>query len=90
MCLGIPGEVTALCERDGLPYGSVRFGGVTREVCLACQPDVQPGDFVLVHVGLAIAKVDRAQAEAAWRVLEQIGQTAEVLPVDPSGREPGS
>jgi len=79
MCLGIPGEVTALGERDGLPYASVRFGGVTRDVCLACQPDVVPGDFVLVHVGLAIAKIGRAQAETAWRVLEQLGQTAEVV-----------
>jgi len=70
--------VTALAERDGLPYGSVRFGGVTREVCLACQPDVVVGDFVLVHVGLAIAKIDRARAAAAWQVLEAIGATAEV------------
>jgi hydrogenase expression/formation protein HypC len=80
MCLGIPGEVTALSERDGLPFGSVRFGGVTREVCLVCQPDVIPGDFVLVHVGLAIARIDRAQAERAWRVLQDIGQAAEVQP----------
>jgi len=100
MCLGIPGEVTSLSERDGLPYASVRFGGVTRDVCLACQPDVVPGDFVLVHVGLAIAKIDRAQAETAWQVLEQIGATAEVAAApdggsdDASGgagtREPGS
>jgi hydrogenase expression/formation protein HypC len=78
MCLGIPGEVTALMERDGLPFADVRFGGVTREVCLACQPDVVPGDFVLVHVGLAISKIDRASAERAWQVLREIGQTSEV------------
>ncbi len=88
MCLGIPGEVTALGERDGLPYASVRFGGVTRDVCLACQPDVVPGDFVLVHVGLAIAKIDRAQAETAWRVLEQLGATAEVT--DPEEQQDGT
>jgi hydrogenase expression/formation protein HypC len=90
MCLGIPGEVTALSERDGLPYASVRFGGVTRDVCLACQPDVVPGDFVLVHVGLAIAKIDRAQAETAWQVLEQIGQTAEVAVAPDDGGGDGS
>ncbi|HEY5452011.1 MAG TPA: HypC/HybG/HupF family hydrogenase formation chaperone [Polyangia bacterium] len=88
MCLGIPGEVTALSERDGLPYASVRFGGVTRDVCLACQPDVAPGDFVLVHVGLAIAKIDREQAASAWRVLEQIGATAEVALPPESSEEP--
>ena len=65
---------------NGLPFGSVRFGGVTREVCLACQPDVAVGDFVLVHVGLAIAKIDRARAAHAWEVLQEIGQTAEVDP----------
>ena len=80
MCLGIPGEVTAVAERDGLRFGSVRFGGVVREVCLACQPDVEPGDFVLVHVGLAIARIDRARAEEAWRILQELGQTAEVEP----------
>jgi hydrogenase expression/formation protein HypC len=78
VCLGIPGEVVAVSERDGLPFGEVRFGDVRREVCLICHPDVMPGDFVLVHVGLAIAKIDRAEAERAWRVLEQLGQTAEV------------
>jgi hydrogenase expression/formation protein HypC len=77
VCLGIPGEVTAVGERDGLPFGSVRFGGVTREVCLACQPDVAVGDFVLVHVGLAIARIDRAEADRAWKVLREIGQTEE-------------
>jgi hydrogenase expression/formation protein HypC len=80
MCLGIPGEVTAVSERDGLPFASVRFGGVVREVCLACQPDVGPGDFVLVHVGLAIARIDRARAEQAWRILQELGQTEEVEP----------
>lgn len=80
MCLGIPGEVMALTERDGLPFATVRFGGVLRDVCLACQPDVVLGDFVLVHVGLAIAKINREQAERAWQVLQEIGQTAEVAP----------
>jgi hydrogenase expression/formation protein HypC len=70
----------AVTERDGLRFGDVRFGGVTREVCLACQPDVVPGDFVLVHVGLAIAKIDRDAAARAWEVLERIGATEEVAP----------
>ena len=78
MCLGIPGEVVSVADRDGLPFGEVRFGDVTREVCLTCHPDVVPGDFVLVHVGLAIAKIDRAEAARAWQVLQQLGQTAEV------------
>jgi hydrogenase maturation factor len=43
---------------------------------------VAPGEFVLVHVGLAIARIDRAEARRAWRVLEELGQTAEVAPGD--------
>jgi hydrogenase expression/formation protein HypC len=80
MCLGIPGEVEAIGLEDGLPFATVRFGGVTRSVCLSCQPDVVPGDFVLVHVGVAISKIDRAEAARTWELLEQIGATAELLP----------
>jgi hydrogenase expression/formation protein HypC len=78
MCLAIPGEITEVTERDGLPFAKVRFGGVTREVCLACQPDAGPGDFVLVHVGLAIARIDRDEAARAWQVLQELGQLDEV------------
>ena len=78
MCLGIPGEVVAVREEHGMPFAQVRFGGITRDVCLACQPDAQPGDFVLVHVGFAIARIDRAEAERAWEVLEVLGQTDEL------------
>ena len=80
MCLGIPGEVIEIHEQSGLKLAQVRFGGVTREVCLECQPDAVVGDFVLVHVGFAIARIDRDEAARAWDVLEQIGQTDEVKP----------
>jgi hydrogenase expression/formation protein HypC len=80
MCLGIPGEVIEVRESNGIRFADVRFGGVTREVCLECQPDAGVGDFVLVHVGFAIARIDREEAARAWDVLEQIGQTDEVKP----------
>ena len=78
MCLAIPGEITKVSERDGMPFAEVAFGGVTREVCLVCQPDARPGDFVLVHVGLAIARIDRDEAARAWDTLRELGQLAEV------------
>jgi hydrogenase expression/formation protein HypC len=80
MCLGIPGEVTEIFVDDagGFRMGKVRFGGIVREVCLEAQPDVAVGDFVLVHVGFAIARIDRDEARRAWEVLEVLGQTAEV------------
>lgn len=67
MCLAVPGEIVAVYERDGVRFGEVRFGGVTREVCLHAVADASPGEFVLVHVGFAIATLDR---EAAERALE--------------------
>lgn len=77
MCLGVPGEVLELCEKHGLRFGRVRFGGIIREVCLEYQPDATTGDFVLVHVGFAIAKIDRAEAARAWALLEELGETEE-------------
>lgn len=78
MCLGIPGELIEVSERSGLRFGKVRFGGICRDVCLEYQPEAAPGDFVLVHVGFAIATIDRAAADRAWEVLEEIGQTDEL------------
>jgi hydrogenase expression/formation protein HypC len=74
VCLGIPGEVVDVRDEDGLRFGHVRFAGLVRDVCLDYQPDVSPGDFVLVHVGFAIARVSREDAERALLLLEEIGR----------------
>jgi hydrogenase expression/formation protein HypC len=73
VCLGIPGEVTDLNDRDGLLMGTVDFGGVRKEVCLAYVPDVEVGEYVIVHVGFAIATVDRHEAERTLDVLRAMG-----------------
>lgn len=80
MCLGIPGKVTEVFERDGLPMGMVDFGGVRKEVCLAYVPDVTTGGYVIVHVGFAITSVDEAEAERTLAVLRAMGDamTAEL------------
>ena len=72
MCLAIPGEIIRTYSKAGVMYADARFGGVTREVCLAMQADVTAGDFVLVHVGFAIAKIDRERAEQSWAVLREL------------------
>ena len=59
-------------------FAKVRFGGITREVCLECQPDAVVGDFVLVHVGFAIARIDATRRRAPGDVLERIGETDEL------------
>ncbi|HEY1558550.1 MAG TPA: HypC/HybG/HupF family hydrogenase formation chaperone [Kofleriaceae bacterium] len=72
MCLAVPGEIIAVHEREGLRFGKVQFGGITREVCLEYAADARPGDFVLVHVGFAIATVDREEAARQWALLREL------------------
>ena len=84
MCLGIPGEIVDVRDDDGLRVGRVRFAGITRDVCLDYVPDAAVGEYVLVHVGFAISRIDREEAARAYRVLEEIGQTGELT----SDREP--
>jgi hydrogenase expression/formation protein HypC len=77
MCLGIPGRITALTDADGLLMGTVDFGGVRKDVCLAYVPDARLGEYVIVHVGFAIARVDQAEAERTLDVLRAMGDAVE-------------
>jgi hydrogenase expression/formation protein HypC len=78
MCLAVPGEVLDLTDECALTRrGRVRFGGVVREVNLAYVPEVRVGDFVLVHVGVAIAVVDAAQAARTFEYLAELGELEE-------------
>ncbi len=63
MCLAIPGKVLEISEQDGLCIGRVSFGGIVSQACLDYVPQAQVGDYVIVHVGFAISKVDRERAE---------------------------
>jgi hydrogenase expression/formation protein HypC len=79
MCLGIPGKVVELGDNAGFPMGVVDFGGVRREVCLSyVQNDVGIGDYVIVHVGFAISKVDEAEAERTFEMLRELSQLDEL------------
>jgi hydrogenase expression/formation protein HypC len=78
MCLGIPGEIVEIRDHNGLRVGKVRFAGITREVCLEYVPEAIQGDYVVVHVGFAISKIDREEAARSYRILEELGQTAEL------------
>jgi hydrogenase expression/formation protein HypC len=74
MCLGIPGLVVERLEGPvELERAIVEFGGVRRVVCVACVPDVRPGDYVIVHAGLAISRVDAAEAARVLAELEAMG-----------------
>lgn len=79
MCLGIPGRVLDTRDDRGLLMGTVDFGGVKREVCLAyVAPEVRSGDYVVVHVGFAISKVDESEARRTFEVLRQMSQLEEL------------
>ena len=79
MCLGIPAKIVDRRDDAGLPVGTVDFGGVRREVCLAYVADeVAVGDYVVVHVGFAIAKVDEAEAHRTFQVLREMSQLDEL------------
>ena len=73
MCLGVPGQVVEVIPDPlGMPRGKVRFGGVMREVCIAYVPEVQPGEWVLVHVGFAINRLDEDEAQTIFEALSEL------------------
>jgi hydrogenase expression/formation protein HypC len=79
MCLGIPGRIVERHDDRGLPMGLVDFGGVRRECCLAYVSDeVRAGDYVIVHVGFAISRVDEEEARRTYAVLREMSQLDEL------------
>ncbi len=78
MCLGIPGEILETHATDlGVRMGTVRFGGAEREVCLEYVPEAGVGDYVIVHVGVALSRIDEAEAREVFGYLEEIQALAE-------------
>lgn len=73
MCLAIPGRVDEIYEEQGTRMGLVNFAGVRKEVCLAYLPDLQVGDYTLVHVGFALTRIDEAAAQETLRVFSEMG-----------------
>ncbi len=78
MCLAIPGQVLEAFDRRGLRMARVRFGGVVREACLDYTPEAAIGDYVLVHVGFAISRVDAAEAHRTYALLAAMDQLTEL------------
>ena len=94
MCLGIPGRVVELRDEGGFPTGLVDFGGVRREVCLAyVAHEVGVGDYVIVHVGFAISKVDEVEATRTFEVLREMSRLDELEwiadALEPAAAPPG-
>ncbi|MBQ4914646.1 HypC/HybG/HupF family hydrogenase formation chaperone [Maribacter sp. MMG018] len=84
MCLAIPGKIKSIeSQYDGMVrMAKVSFGGITKEASLEMLPDADVGDYVLVHVGVAISKVDEEEAQKTFKYLEEIGELGDLEDVD--------
>ena len=73
MCLAVPGRVMSVHEQDGQTMAEVDFGGLRKQVCLAYIPDVQVDEYVIVHVGFAIQRLDEASARETLASFDRLG-----------------
>jgi hydrogenase expression/formation protein HypC len=79
MCLAIPGKLIEISrDAQGVRMGKANFGGIVKQVCLEYTPEVNTGDYVLVHVGFALGKVDEEEAARTYQLLEEMDQLAEL------------
>lgn len=79
MCLAIPGKIERITGDDPLTrMGQVNYGGILKEACLAYVPEAQVGDFVIVHVGFALSRVDEAEAQKVFEYLKQMEELEEL------------
>jgi len=83
VCLAIPGKIVEIQDVEGLRAGRVQFGGVVRQVSLHFVPEANVGDYVMVHVGFAISRVDAEEAERTYKLLEELGALEGELPPEP-------
>jgi hydrogenase expression/formation protein HypC len=77
MCLAIPGKILDTGERNGSRVARVQFGGITKEAYLDFVPEAEVGDYVMVHVGFAISRVNAEEAQRTYELLEQMGMLDE-------------
>jgi hydrogenase expression/formation protein HypC len=79
MCLAVPGKLISVDDQPALMRsGRVNFGGILKEVSLAYVPEAKPGDYVLVHVGVALSIVDEAEANQVFEYLRRMDELAEL------------
>lgn len=79
MCLGVPGQVLSIDEDVlGMRMGKVSFAGITKRVCMAYTPEAEVGDFVVVHVGFSISRIDEAEASKVFEFLAEMDELGEL------------
>jgi hydrogenase expression/formation protein HypC len=85
MCLAIPGRIVEISEEQGLRMGKLDFGGTIRKCCLQYLPEAAVGDYALVHVGFALAKIDAEEAARTYQLLQEMEDIMAQLDHDGSG-----
>jgi hydrogenase expression/formation protein HypC len=83
MCLAIPGKIVAFHVKSGIRMGKIDYGGITRDACLEYIPEAVLGDYVMVHVGFAISKVDEEEAARTYKYLAEMDQLQEIETPEP-------
>lgn len=86
MCLGVPGRVVETFEEHGILMGKVSFDGVVKKICLDHVREAEVGDYVLVHVGFALSRIDEDHAREVFELLSGMGGLDELTTGD--GGEP--
>ena len=89
MCLGIPGRIIDTYLEHEVLMGKVDFSGVANKVCLAYVPEVEVGDYVIVHVGFALSVVDEDEARRIFTFLEGMNEGHELQQEEPEDEIPG-
>ncbi|NJN96653.1 MAG: HypC/HybG/HupF family hydrogenase formation chaperone [Anaerolineales bacterium] len=84
MCLGIPGKIMEIYEQHGTRMGKVDFDGIQKEVCLAYLPELEVGDYTIVHVGFAITRLDEDSAKETLALFHEMGVLGEELAAEES------
>ncbi len=87
MCLGVPGKVIEIYETNGLKMGKIDFGGVVREACLAYVPEIEVGDYTVIHVGFAISELSEEEAQATLEILNELADLQEEIGPEMESRQ---
>ncbi|HSB01745.1 MAG TPA: HypC/HybG/HupF family hydrogenase formation chaperone [Anaerolineales bacterium] len=80
MCLGIPGKIIEIYEKDSLTMAKIDFGGIVKEACLAYTPEAKVGEYALIHVGFAISLMDEEEARETLKLIREVTEFDNEIP----------
>lgn len=90
MCLGIPGKVVEIFEEGGLKMGHIDYGGTQNKACLEYVPEIQIGQYTIIHAGFAISIIDEVEAQQSWDAWLEMAEAAKREGIDLFGEEMGA